>query len=542
MVLPQTQKVAIHPKGTSSLALLHERVRQIKTFAPRQSSSRWVLACEDPFYALSALWALGSAKQTIILPPNHQSQTLTQFQAEILDDARWLDITDQASPETSPVPELKELDFQLEFWTSGSTGHPKQINKQFSQLLLEVELLEKAFGPLSGPGPVLSTVSHTHIYGFLFRLLWPFLTSRSILTQGCQDPLALKSALQKHPGAILIASPAHLSRLPELLDVNALPLPRCIFSSGGPLAKMDAEKWPAPLVEIYGSTESGGIAHRQPKLDENWTPFPDYALSQDPDGALCLEGPRASLPDGASKLRMEDGVEFLPSGQFRLQDRLDRVIKFFEKRISLPQMEKALEQHPQISQAHVLLLETPRKMLGAALVVKGSFEEKALIQELKEHLAQTFEASTLPKRWRFLQEMPVNARGKRDEGRIREVLERPQQSQNALPAYTLLESTASKVRLTFQLPENHGAFEGHFPDFPLLPGILQVDWALRFAKAHWPFPGEFHALRALKFKGFIRPGDTLVLSLERTQTPLELHFRYQKDDVDMSSGRVCFKP
>lgn len=414
-------ETAIPWENPSTLSDFYARVCQIKAFAS-QTSKTWVLACEDPFCAMAALWGLGWAKCTIILPPNHQSQTLAQFQADVLDDACWQAITSQTPPETSAIPDLKSLDFQLEFWTSGSTGQPKRVCKHFSQLLSEVDLMQGTFGEMAGPGPILSTVSHTHIYGFLFCLLWPLVTRRSVCIHSCQDPLLLQSALQQFPSSILISSPAHLSRLPHLLDLGKLPLPQCTFSSGGPLAKEDALKWPGTLVEIYGSTESGGIAYRQPSSTENWTPFPDYALSQDLDGALCLEGPRASLPAGELKLRMEDAVELGVDGHFRLQNRLDRIVKFFEKRISLPHMEKALEQHAGVVQAHVLLLENPRKMLGALLVAQAPFEEKALIQSLKAHLAQSFEASTLPKRWRFVQEIPLNPRGKRDEGSIRELL------------------------------------------------------------------------------------------------------------------------
>lgn len=419
---------------TLDLALIKSSAHQIRDHAmglPQKpagaESTPWVLACENPIHAMAALWGLGWAGCTIILPPNHQPQSLAQFlpQAQLMNDERWLEITrsNSAPKAETPVPRLKSLDFPLEFWTSGSTGQPKCVPKCFSQLLAEVDILEALFGAAAGPGPILSTVSHTHIYGFLFRLLWPLITGRSVCAQACQDPLALQAALQAHPQSILISSPTHLSRLPCLLDLKQTPMPRCTFSSGGPLSPEDASRWPGPLVEVYGSTESGGIAWRKP--GESWTPFPDYALSQDSDGALCVTGPRASLTDEKNRLRMEDAVEMRPDGCFQIQKRLDRVVKIFEKRISLPEMEKALVSHPHVAQAHVLLLESPRTMLGAALVTSGEIPEKELIASLKTHLSQNFEASTLPKRWRVLTQMPINERGKRNEGRIREILSEP---------------------------------------------------------------------------------------------------------------------
>src|SRR6185503_9046762 len=94
----------------------------------------------------------------------------------------------------------------------------------------------------------------------------------------------------------------------------------------------------APL-EVYGSTETGGIAWRAQREGADgadWTPFPGMALETDRDGALRLRSPY--LPDG-EWLTLGDAAELLPGGRFRLKGRLDRVAKIEGKRVSLPELE-----------------------------------------------------------------------------------------------------------------------------------------------------------------------------------------------------------
>jgi acyl-coenzyme A synthetase/AMP-(fatty) acid ligase len=304
----------------------------------------------------------------------------------------------------------------VEFWTSGTTGDPKAVPKDLAQLDAEVSMLEAAFGERLGSGPMVGTVPHYHIYGCLFRILWPLATGRPFLCEPCGEPAGFRQAMAQAPA--LISSPAHLSRLPSLMELSELPaFPCVVFSSGGPLDRKDALAWrrwvPAGVVEIYGSTESGGIAWRCQDEDAEsslWTPLADVALTLAPDGALVV----ASFRAGPGPLRMEDLAEPASGGRFRLLGRLDRTIKLEEKRVSLPELEAALEAHPLVERAAVVLLEGRRPTLGAVVVLRGAQaqERRQLIRTLRLHLAQRFEPVALPRRWRFLDHLPFDLKGK----------------------------------------------------------------------------------------------------------------------------------
>src|SRR5690606_27170940 len=109
-----------------------------------------------------------------------------------------------------------------------------------------------------------STVSHQHIYGLLFTVLWPTLTGRAVTPQRLEYPEELERDLAAHD-SVLISSPAHLKRL--FGGRRWATQARAIFSSGGPLgadaSKLAAEVTGLAPIEVFGSSETGGIAWRQ---------------------------------------------------------------------------------------------------------------------------------------------------------------------------------------------------------------------------------------------------------------------------------------
>jgi acyl-coenzyme A synthetase/AMP-(fatty) acid ligase len=376
--------------------------------AAQTGGGRWLLACGDAWEFAAGLFGLLSAGATPVLPPNFLPETLDRLARDAAGVLRGL-------PEPGPVRAPGSLAGNVEFWTSGTSGEPKAVIKSLAQLDAEVAMLEAAFGGPLGLAPVAGTVPHQHIYGSLFRILWPLAAGRPILCEPCDDPASFRQAMALAP--VLVSSPAYLSRLPRLMDLDQLPgRPVAVFSSGGPLERADALTWqawaPAGVLEIYGSTESGGIAWRRQGPDparSAWTPLADVQLALDGDGALVVTSFRA----GPAPLRMEDAARFNADGGFQLRGRLDRTIKLAEKRISLPELEAALEAHPAVARAGLVLLAGPRPALGAAVQLKEALGSRPdMVEALRQHLASRFEPVALPRHWRFPEQLPVDARGK----------------------------------------------------------------------------------------------------------------------------------
>lgn len=420
-----------HDIMTGSLFCAH--VTHLHNQLSQSDAKRWLLAAQKSDLFAAGLCAALLAGKQVILPANTQRGTLSElnheFDAIIADKplceaGEFVSLKKELSLPAANWPKASTLG-ELVLFTSGSSGQPKAITKTLAQLDAEVSILEHTFAQHLPHCSVVSTVSHQHIYGLLFKILWPLAASRAFLSEQIDYPETLSYYLAIMPNLCLISSPAQLTRLPDALD-NQLQqrTPSLIFSSGGPLnfesAQAVKQCFKQLPIEVFGSTETGGIAYRrQYQLQQTWQPFERVNVNADPqDGALMLQSVYLDNPD--TWVKCDDKIELLENGQFRLLHRLDRIVKIEEKRLSLAQLEHLLQTHPFVSDAAVTVLEQPRTMLGAAVCLnelgRQTLKDEgklAINTALKNHLLSQFERITLPKRWRYPNTLPLNSQGKR---------------------------------------------------------------------------------------------------------------------------------
>lgn len=338
-----------------------------------------------------------------------------------------LDVDDKVQTEDSPFPAINPDAATLVFFTSGSTGQSKPITKTLRQLETEIHCLERLWGHPNRtltPPKFFSTVPHYHIYGLLFSLLWPVCARYPIYRQTLhfwEDVVNVCTCSD-----ILISSPSHLERFPPLFRTEDLFEIKAVFSSGGPLshgaAQTSAKNLGVFPLEIYGSTETGGIAYRQQdNLDQQspkpWTPFPQMSLQTDERQCLRLESPY--LPQDGF-FQTEDKIQFLEDNTFILMGRADRIVKVEGKRLSLDELEGHLEALREIKQAKIIPLPNSQKMLlGGVLVLSPTGEENRrrlgngrFGLHLRQSLKNNCDLVVIPKHWRFVEKIPQNAQGK----------------------------------------------------------------------------------------------------------------------------------
>lgn len=108
------------------------------------------------------------------------------------------------------------------------------------------------------------------------------------------------------------------------------------------------------------------------------------------------------------------------------------------------------------------------------------------------------------------------------------------------PEILALAPGADEVRIELHVPRELSWFEGHFPGCPLLPGVIQVTWAIEFARRHLPLPPQFASLSTMKFMRFIVPDTRVTLWLAFDPARRELKFQYREADAVCSEGVVGF--
>ncbi len=540
---PASRPVALCP------ALEHEALRQqalrLAGGLRSRNITRLALHLEDAGELAIALLGAWRAGVTVLLPADLQPATRQRLadQADL-----WL--TDQAGDsalaellgEALPAAPLDLDQCRLLLCTSGSSGEPKLIEKRLRQLANEVEVLEAQWGAELGQACIIGSVAAQHIYGLLFRVLWPLCAGRPLLRKALPFPEDIQLASREQADFCLVASPALLKRMGDNLDWPALSRVRRVFSSGGPLPAEAAQQLQQRLdqapTEIYGSSETGGIAWRQG--GSLWQPFVGVELSQDEQGALRIASP--CLPPGHVE-QTADAARIQADGRFELLGRLDRIVKLEEKRISLPMLESALSEHPFVSEARLSVIEDNRAFLAALVALSDAGlhalrnqGRSALTQALRKHLAQYCEALALPRRWRLVRQMPCNAQGKLPQAQLEALLRTPR----CLTPERLGERQEDdQWHLELGVPVDLAHFSGHFPQTPVLPGVVQIDWAISLARQLIEnLPPRFQGMEVLKFQQLARPGDRLQLTLRFDAQRSKLHFSYRNGDAPCSSGRI----
>jgi 3-hydroxymyristoyl/3-hydroxydecanoyl-(acyl carrier protein) dehydratase len=101
--------------------------------------------------------------------------------------------------------------------------------------------------------------------------------------------------------------------------------------------------------------------------------------------------------------------------------------------------------------------------------------------------------------------------------------------------------TPPEAALQLSIPSDLEYFEGHFPSSPIVPGVVQLKWAIESARQLLGVPGEVTRMEALKFQQVMLPGAVATLTLKWVAAEGKLHFAFASGAARFSSGRLSFR-
>lgn len=105
------------------------------------------------------------------------------------------------------------------------------------------------------------------------------------------------------------------------------------------------------------------------------------------------------------------------------------------------------------------------------------------------------------------------------------------------PIFTERAISDDSAFFVFTLPSNLLYFKGHFEGFPVLPGVVQLDWVMVEA-GHWLGAVSFEGVQRLKFMRPMLPDMVVRLDLKINRIKQQLIFRYSDEQGAFSSGRI----
>jgi acyl-coenzyme A synthetase/AMP-(fatty) acid ligase len=329
--------------------------------------------------------------------------------------------TVRAKAAASADPRIEPERHIITVFTSGSTGQPQPHRKTYGQILRNVHSeAQVMWGAAGGPCSVVGTVPSQHMYGLESTILMPLLTGGRLCSRIPFYPADIADALAEAPEPrLLVTTPFHLR---TLLEAHiALPRIGAVVCATAALPQELAveteERLGAPLMEIYGSSETGQMAHRHSARETAFTLMPGVGLRQE-GGACIAAGGHLEQP-----YVLNDAVEILDASRFVLLGRNSDMLNIAGKRNSLNHLNAILAAGPGVRDG-VFFLPDPEANGDvervAAVVVAPELNSHDLLAALRTRIDPLF----LPRPLLFVDALPRNATGKIPAAALRELLER----------------------------------------------------------------------------------------------------------------------
>ena len=405
------------------------------------------------------------------------------------------------------VPRIANRQLAAMVFTSGSTGTPLPYNKTWGKLSRCVRDGASLLGLSDGQvHTLIGTVPAQHMYGFESTVLLALATGNAFCAERPFYPADICAAIDAAPRPrALISTPVHLRAL--LNSGIELPPIELIVSATAPLAEelaRDVEmKFQTRLLEIYGSTETGQIATRRTAAAPTWRLWPDVRLVSR-EGQTFAHGGHVE-----QSTPLCDVIELTGDHEFLLHGRTADLVNIAGKRSSFGYLNAQLNAIAGVVDGVFFMPDgqaaggTGVSRLTAAVVAPS-----LSIAQLTEQLRQRIDPVFLPRPLLLVDRLPRNATGKLPHHALQALAEQHLKTGCAAIAGN---PKAAAVCTALPIAEDHAAFAGHFPGFPILPGAALLDVALHEIGRARSVDLTQWSVASTKFLATVRPGDALTL-------------------------------
>ena len=308
----------------------------------------WLLnVCSNRYHFAVGFAAGLMAGKTSLQPASQTPETLASISTRhpglcclrdddfAADELPCIDFPDLSGVDEAAAPDMPHIEAErvvAVLFTSGSTGLPQAQPKTWGRLVANAQAGASRLGLDQRPMNIVATVPAQHSYGFESSFLLalhggcPFWAGKPFYPQDIAAALVALPAPR-----LLVTTPFHLA---TLLDADLeLPPIDLLLSATAPLPTALAARAEAhckgPVMEIYGSTESGQLASRRTIDGDPWTLLAGVSLTQDGDTTI------ASGRHVEGDIVLGDIIELLADGRFVLTGRHADMINIAGRRTSL---------------------------------------------------------------------------------------------------------------------------------------------------------------------------------------------------------------
>jgi acyl-coenzyme A synthetase/AMP-(fatty) acid ligase len=382
-------------------------------------------ACQDRYLFALGFAAAAVSNRVSLLPSTHTPEVIRQLRSFAPDavcltddpscdiDLPQISMADGPAPDSGRwhVPLISTQQRVAYVFTSGSTGVPIPHAKTWGRLVRSVRIEADRLGFADGRRrAIVATVPPQHSYGLESTVLLPLQTGSALCAERPFYPADIATTLAAVPcPRVLVSTPVHLRTL--IAADTDLPPVELILSATAPLADTlarDVEtRYGAPVLEIYGSTETGQIASRRTTETPEWWLWPGVHLDVR-DGQAWIAGGHVEVPTP-----MGDVLEVTAEDRFLLRGRIADHVNIAGKRSSLAYLNHQLMSIAGVLDGAFFIHEdSGSSEIGitrlGALVVAPTLDVRAITEGLRDRLDPVF----LPRPLLLVPEISRNATGK----------------------------------------------------------------------------------------------------------------------------------
>lgn len=161
----------------------------------------------------------------------------------------------------------------------------------------------------------------------------------------------------------------------------------------------------------------------------------------------------------------------------------------------------------------------------------------AVITALRQALQDAKTNMALPVYWRFSDNLPRDHHAEISTFAIEKQCLQPQRD----PIWLEKETTENGQIMQGKVPLDLDYFSGHFAHFPLVPGVIELQWVIE--QIHHYFGKTVEILRVdnLKFQKFLRPNDHIELTLKWDQHKNRMGFQLKTSNEMCGSGLIIIQ-
>ena len=419
--------------------------------------------------AMFAAWRLGAA-----FTPVNPALTASEADHQIQDSGAALVLVDAAAAQVlartgarllgvetlpflpgaaPPRPALAASDTALLIYTSGSTGRPKGVVLDHANVAAMTGIVARAL-QITARDRALLVLPLFHVNALLISILTPLSQGASSVVLERFDRRTFWPALIEAEATFFSAVPTIYALLNQDAGARAQDLKHVKFAVCGAAPMRAAQidlferTFGIPLLEGYGLTEStvgatlnplagprkaGSVGVALPGVELCILDDDGHALPTGETGEVAIAGPTVmrgylDQPEATAKamhgrwLRTGDIGRFDADGFLTLVDRKKDMIIRGGENIYPKEIETALYDHPAVAEAAVV--GSPDQVMGeevvAFIVLKPG--QRVDAEALRTFAANRLARFKLPKAFRFMDALPLNAVGKIAKPQLRALL------------------------------------------------------------------------------------------------------------------------